>query len=151
MFVVVCCSVLVDVRRPCGGRGRGRRGGLRRAENLSPPLRRHRHGRRGGRSLGVRDDSAAPPSLFHVSFGELATSAPAEPGGEISQRLAKSSKYAGPSAGTEVACMRRWHAWCLLERRPRGIAARQPSSAVRGPVFRRRPAVVHCLPCYDNY
>ena len=36
-------------------------------------------------------------------FGEGATSAPAELGGEIHPCLAKSSPYAGPSAGTEVA------------------------------------------------
>ena len=31
-----------------------------------------------------------------------------------SQRLAKSSLCAGPSAGTEVARFRKWHFWCLL-------------------------------------
>ena len=32
-----------------------------------------------------------------------------------SQRLAKSSPYAGFSAGAEVARLRKWHVWCLLE------------------------------------
>ena len=31
-----------------------------------------------------------------------------------SQCLAKSSPYAGPSAGTEVARLRKWQAWYLL-------------------------------------
>ena len=38
-----------------------------------------------------------------------------------SQRLAKSSPYAGPSAGTEVARLRKWHVWCLLGGRSHGI------------------------------
>ena len=45
---------------------------------------------------------------------ERATSAPAELGGGTSQCLAKSSQYAGPSAGAYVARLRKWHAWCLL-------------------------------------
>ena len=34
---------------------------------------------------------------------------------ETSQCLAKSSPYAGPSAGAEVARLRKWHVWCLRE------------------------------------
>ena len=30
-----------------------------------------------------------------------------------SQCLARSSPYAGPSAGAEVARLRKWHVWCL--------------------------------------
>ena len=33
---------------------------------------------------------------------------------ENPQCLAKSSPYAGPSAGTEVARLRKWHVWCIL-------------------------------------
>ena len=43
-----------------------------------------------------------------------------------SQRLAKSIPYVGPSTGTEVARLRKWHVWCLLDgkelRRVRGRA-----------------------------
>ena len=38
---------------------------------------------------------------------------------ENPQCLAKSSPYAGPSAGTEVARLRKWHVWCLLVVYPR--------------------------------
>ena len=60
-----------------------------------------------------------------------ATSAPAELGGEISPCLAKSSPYAGPSAGAEVARLRKWHVWCLLafwcrDREPEGRALGRP-------------------------
>ena len=34
--------------------------------------------------------------------------------GRNSPRLAKSSPYASPSAGAEVASLRQWHVWCLL-------------------------------------
>ena len=47
------------------------------------------------------------------------TSAPAELGGEI-QCLAKSSPYASPSAGAEVAHSQKWHVWCLLVLRVAG-------------------------------
>ena len=32
-----------------------------------------------------------------------------------SRRLAKSRPYTGPSAGAEVARLRKWHVWCFLE------------------------------------
>ena len=38
-----------------------------------------------------------------------------------SQRLAKSSPYAGPSAGAESARLWKWHGWCLLEARYGGL------------------------------
>ena len=58
---------------------------------------------------------ACSPLRWHQTcdFRERATSAPTELGGEICN-VAKSSPYAGPSAGTEVARLRKWHVWCLL-------------------------------------
>ena len=49
-------------------------------------------------------------------FREHATSAPAELGAEIhnvSRNRARTQ--VGPSAGTEVARLRKWHVWCALE------------------------------------
>ena len=58
-----------------------------------------------------RSNQAAP------NVRQRVTSAPAELGAEIHKRLAKSSPYAGLSAGAEVARLRMWHVWCLLEQR----------------------------------
>ena len=52
-----------------------------------------------------------------------------------SRRLAKSSPYAGPSAGPEVARLRKWHAWCLLADRSRRLTASVVASSVKKPSF----------------
>ena len=54
-----------------------------------------------------------------------------------SQRLAKSSPYAGPSAGAEIACLRKWHVWSL--RRVLGIFATSRAAASRVAVRPRGP------------
>ena len=64
-------------------------------------------------------------------FGEHAASALAELAGDNSQRLAKSSTFAGASAGAEVARLRKWHVWCLL-----GLGVRRGGTRNRGPPHR---------------
>ena len=59
-------------------------------------------------------DAAAPLLWRHQTcdFRELLRLQSSEGN---SQRLAKSSPYAGPSTGKEVARLWKWHVWCLLK------------------------------------
>ena len=50
-----------------------------------------------------------------------------------SQCLTKSSPYAGPSAGTEVARLRKWYVWCLLVITISAAAVWGPPNAPRRP------------------
>ena len=66
-----------------------------------------------------------------------------------SQCLAKSSPYAGPSAGTEVARLRRWHVWCLLGHGTRACVRashRLASPCLALPGF-TMPCLAFPLPC----
>ena len=48
-------------------------------------------------------------TLYHTI---LSSSPPAaELGGKIQNVSLRSSPYAGPSAGAEAACLRKWHVW----------------------------------------
>ena len=58
----------------------------------------------------VRASTGQPPQRHTHRCQFCACRAPRE----NAQCLAKSSPCAGPSAGTEVARLRKWHVWCLL-------------------------------------
>ena len=50
-----------------------------------------------------------------------------------SQCLAKSGPYAGPSAGAEVARLRKWHVWCLRAMVSAGFPGSLHSARVGAP------------------
>ena len=52
-----------------------------------------------------------------------------------SQCLAKSSPYAGPSAGAEVPRFTKWHVWCLLADRAPALFGRLQAGGRCGPPF----------------
>ena len=58
------------------------------------------------------------PRLFHACFVESRIT--------ILCHMIQSSPYAGPSAGAEIACLRKWHVWCLLAYTSRKNPAHNP-------------------------
>ena len=117
----------VAVVGPSRALGAARRGHCRRCRH---PL--------GGPGLG----GPSRPGHFGIrrhqtcDFREHATPPPAELGGKKSSCLPKSSPYAGPCAGTEVAGLRKCYVWCASPT----IAC--PSESGRGST--RAPALMLC-------
>ena len=58
---------------------------------------------------------------------------------ENSQCLAKSSPYAGSSAGAEVARLRKWHVWCLLVSPLSGTTPQHTATARASPDHPMKP------------
>ena len=116
------CGRPGGAERPCGARARAYEASLGlRADGVPTP--RDVEGGIPG-ELNHRHQSVLIPQTCHFCACRVRRG--------NSLCLAKSSRYAGPSAGAEVACLRKWHVWCLPAR---GI--RSAKRSLRTPVRKR--------------